>query len=118
MDGGPQGPFGRLQLGREAGKPGRVGIGRQDRLESPEGLAPTPGLVVTLDSSQDPIDQRDGPVALEQPFGGLIMGGLAAEVGLGVSGVDREEADRAAPLECPVMVAGMRQEERAVGPQE
>jgi hypothetical protein len=63
-------------------------------------------------------DQGQCPVALEQPFGGPVMGRFAEEAALGVAGVDREDGPATAAPQGSIAVPAVRQEEAAIRQEE
>ena len=67
---------------------------------------------------EDPVEQGQGPGAVEEPLGRQVVGRLVEVAALGVAGVDREDRPAAAALQGPVAVAAVGQEEGAVGQQE
>jgi hypothetical protein len=73
---------------------------------------------VPLESVEHPAEQGQGPVALEQPLGGPVVGRLVEEPALGVAGVARQGDPTAAALLGAVAVAPVGEEEAAVGQQE
>jgi hypothetical protein len=91
--------LGHTERGGDGGAGVGGGVGGDEVPEVAEEVGPACLVVVLSQGGEGPADQGEGPVALEEAFGGLVVGGLAEEAPLGVAGVDREGGPAAAALQ-------------------
>ena len=97
---------------------GAARIGCEGRLESVEQLGFPCAAVVPCDGVLRVLQEARGPGAVEQALGRIHGRRLETVAGVGVPGVEREFHDAPASFQSVVAIAGVGDEEPAVGEQE
>ena len=118
MRGSPGGPLRAAQIGGDAGIGEPFGGPKEGRFQCRKRRRLAGGGHLGLEPSQDVLEQRCGPLALEEPLGREVMGRLAAIAILGGGDVDRHDGLAAAALEPPLVIVAVGQVVRARGHQE
>ncbi len=109
MRGSPGGALRAAQIGGDAGVREPLGGPKEGRFQCHKRRRLAGGGHLGLEPSQDVLEQRCGPLALEEPLGCKVMGRLAAIAILGAGDVDRHDGLAAAALEPPLVVVAVGQ---------
>src|SRR5208337_2775240 len=86
----------------------------QDHLEGFEDRLATGSFIFAPETGEDPIQQSQGPFALEEPLGGPGVGRFAQVTALGIAGVDGQHVTTAPANFRSILFALMGEEVGAV----
>ena len=101
----------RRQLGLRNG----LGVLGQGTLEPLERFTPPRFVVLRAKPGEDPCEQRQGPIALEEPFGCLMVRRLAQITSLRVPSVDRQWHNPTPAFGGSITLAAVSEEGSAIG---